>query len=542
MIDESIVARLSEQMARGEVILFTGAGFSMGASDREGRPIPQVKELTAEIARLVWPEDEPDPELELADTYAAALRHKRGALAERMRSRLTVEPDSVTANQLAWFSQPWLRAYTLNIDDLECAAARVTAIPRRVLPVSGLRGQLPLGAGDTLLYIHLNGTLDDIPDVTFTDPQYGHRHAVANPLYEQLAAELLSYPVVFVGTELRESLFWRYLSLRDEKGSRGVKEMRPRSYLVTPSLPRDREVLLGAYNIQLVQATADEFATEVLTQLEESAQHGLRAIRARYGMAGGSLVLPSVSDLASQPFAPGSDYLWGAQPTWEDVRSGRAVERAFEEALPDLPSSGCVVITGTAGTGVSTTLMRLALALASDRDVRWLGPNHEFDARELSRYLRRFEGDLTLFVDDADTFGGALSELVTDVAANCPRILLVVGMRATRVDQLLVSWEPDDKRTVEITVPELEDADIDRLLGSLARHNRLGALKPLPPAERVAQLKHACGRQLIVAMYETTHNDRFEDKLKGRARCFACGAAVDLRNCLHCDHLAVLAD
>ena len=33
-------ARLRSQMERAEIVLFTGAGFSMGARDRQGRPVP----------------------------------------------------------------------------------------------------------------------------------------------------------------------------------------------------------------------------------------------------------------------------------------------------------------------------------------------------------------------------------------------------------------------------------------------------------------------------------------------------------------------
>ena len=40
---------------RGEVILFTGAGFSFGAKDHSGRPIPSVGDLKKEIWDLLYP-------------------------------------------------------------------------------------------------------------------------------------------------------------------------------------------------------------------------------------------------------------------------------------------------------------------------------------------------------------------------------------------------------------------------------------------------------------------------------------------------------
>jgi SIR2-like domain len=505
--------RIGEQMARGEVVLFTGAGFSVGACDSGGKPIPQVAQLTREIAQIVWPDEELDDELSLPDTYAAALRENRKALTDLIRARLTVDPATVTPSQTAWFSMPWLRAYTLNIDDLESAAARASTLPRRIEPHSGLHGRLPFSNRDALLYVHLNGTLSDVPDVTFSDPQFGHRHTQSNPLYEQLAADLISYPVVFVGTELRESLFWRYLALRDDKGDRGVKEMRPRSYLVTPALAKDRQRLLATYNIEHIETTAEEFADDILSQLGESVSQGLASIRTRQGLVGGTVTLPSVTDLASQPSPPRSEYLWGTQPTWDDIRTGRAVERAFESTLARLPASGCVVLTGTTGTGVSTTLMRLALQLAAENDVRWLGPNHEFDGRELSNYLKNHKKPLILCIDDADTFGRSLRDLVRDVVTTYTHVTMIVALRASRIDQILPEWRPNGTSMLEFTVPELEDTDIDALLGTLSRDNKLGALKSLSPAERVKELRHGCGRQLIVAMYEATHGDRFEHKL-----------------------------
>lgn len=193
---DRIVLRLGERMARAEVVLFTGAGFSFGATDQSGTPIPQVTALRDEIWELTWPGEDVEPGATLADTYAAALSEGRNRLAALMRRRLMVAPESVTQAHCVWLSMPWRRAYTVNIDDLEWAAGRSCDLPRRIRPHSALAGQLPLGSGSELVYIHLNGTLDDVPDVTFTEPQYGGRQGRENPLYEQLAAELLSYPVI----------------------------------------------------------------------------------------------------------------------------------------------------------------------------------------------------------------------------------------------------------------------------------------------------------------------------------------------------------
>ena len=507
-----ITRRLGDQMARGEVILFTGAGFSQGATDRDGAAIPQVRQLTQEIWDLLWPGEPGVDQSSLADTYAAALSEAGNRLRQLMARRLTVLPDSVTPAHVTWLSMPWRRAYTLNVDDLEAAASRAHDLPRRIRPISGLARSLPLGTGVDLLFIHLNGLLEDVPDVTFSDPQYGQRQAQGSALHDQLAADLLAYPVVFVGTELRESLFWQYIALRDERGRRGVSEHRRRSYLVTPALPRDRQRLLQTYNIAWVRATAEEFADDVLSKLGDQAKNG-HSIRRAAGTHETTVVLNPVSELAALPAPRESEYLLGVQPTWSDVVTGRAFQREFELDIAVEEYEGCLVVKGTAGAGTSTTLMRLALrAVAADRDVSWIDANHGFDARQLSRHLRQRKGKFVLVIDDADTFGPAVAELAEDVASTMPGSLLVLGMRSARVDRIMRGWEEDGKLRREVTVPLLEDSDIGRLLQTLDRHNQLGALKRLSDDVRIDRIRQKCGRELLVAMIEATSGERFETK------------------------------
>jgi hypothetical protein len=74
------------------------------------------------------------------------------------------------------------------------------------------------------------------------------------------------------------------------------------------------------------------------------------------------------------------------------------------------------------------------------------------------------------------------------------------------------AWAPDGKLRREITVPLLEDGDIDRLLETLERHNQLGVLKQLDRPQRAHRIQQECGRELLVAMIEATSGERFETK------------------------------
>lgn len=64
------IARLKSQFATAQVVLFTGAGFSRGASDRSGRRLPGVAELKAELWGIVYGAGAVDPDATLGELYA----------------------------------------------------------------------------------------------------------------------------------------------------------------------------------------------------------------------------------------------------------------------------------------------------------------------------------------------------------------------------------------------------------------------------------------------------------------------------------------
>ena len=53
-LSDSTFARLRSQMERAEIVLFTGAGFSMGAKDRQGRPVPSSTQLKEDLWALSY--------------------------------------------------------------------------------------------------------------------------------------------------------------------------------------------------------------------------------------------------------------------------------------------------------------------------------------------------------------------------------------------------------------------------------------------------------------------------------------------------------
>ncbi len=257
-------ASLRREIAGGKVVLFTGAGFSVHAGAAGGGAVPLGDELADELWRLCFKRGQRDGS-SLADLFEHARLCAPVKLARLLQRRLRVDPDAVPGIYHLWFLMPWRRVYTLNVDDL--AAVVAGALGHRVSVISALRGRNPRPRRDALEIVHLNGHIDDGPDgITFSTVQYGDRLAARDIWYRRLVQDLARLPFLFVGTKLDEAPLWQHLQLGPLSDERR-RARRPRSYLVTPNVTRARRKLLEAYRIEWIEASADEFARDVLAEI-----------------------------------------------------------------------------------------------------------------------------------------------------------------------------------------------------------------------------------------------------------------------------------
>lgn len=511
--------RLSGLLARGELVLFTGAGFSVGATDSSGRHLPTSAELCLDLWQIAFPGSPFDPASALGEVFECALRTARRATIALLKSRFAVDEGSLPAYYRTWLSQPWLRIYSLNVDTLDEAATRHFSLPRPIISVSAITSSFPdLRTG--LYSIHLNGKFSDIPDVTFSPPQYGTRLATTEPWYQTLIADITARPVLFVGSELDESLLWQHMAMRNLR-HHGERELRPGSYLISPSIPVARRALLENYNISWIAASAEDFANEVLTPLKAQSDSGLRRIAERQGLLHSPL-LESVAELRTEVQADVlHEFLLGRAPTWGDLVHGYAITRRFELELPARIADGptrITVLTGTAGCGKSTSLMGVALALqAAGRDVWWMDPFSWPEASHVRTALHEHLPQV-LVIDDLNRLGDAALDIMRSAIDTYPDLRIVAAARSTKTELSRLEELAAAGHAQTITVPPLEDHDIDELLAVLDKANRLGVLKGLSVSERRKELRYKCGRQLLVAMIEATSGERFEEKIASECR------------------------
>lgn len=400
---DRVLPRLRSQMTRAQLVLFIGAGFSLGARDRKGRNLPTSTELRDALLAIAYPGEALDPDGALGDAFAVALARNRRATQALFEERLSVNPDSLPDYYAEYFRMPWHRVYTLNIDDFESAAARKFTLRRKPLSLSATTAAAadapPGRSSQQLEVVHLNGMLGDPPrHWTFAEHQYAERLAGPESWYSRCAADVRGRPVVYIGTELRESALWQHVELRRRQRIES-ELLPPGSILVSPSLPRTRRDMLAPFNVEWIEGTAESFAA-VLALIREDAERGfvfLQTYDEHYGRPG----IPLVSELASERPTLETEYLSGDEPQWSDLLSGRATTRSNDSALLAIAQAvlsnaapqSAIAVTGTAGAGKSTALMRVALELSHQGlPVLWVGPRLKRGADDYSKTRERNGG------------------------------------------------------------------------------------------------------------------------------------------------------
>lgn len=160
----------------------------------------------------------------------------------------------------------------------------------------------------------------------------------------------------------------------------------------------------------------------------------------------------------------------------------------------------------------SASLMRLVLTLSSDgHAVGWVDRDSELTSRQIYQAVET-QRLRVLGIDDADTFGTELSSIIRELALIDARPLIVVALRATKVDRYVNPAMLGATPLQEVGMPPLNDGDIDAILDSLDREHRLGRLAGMRRREQRAVFRELAGRQLLVAMIQATSGEALEEK------------------------------
>jgi hypothetical protein len=521
-------AFLKRQLALGRVCLFAGAGFSLGARNKLGEPLP----LGGTLANILATEAGEDYAGETLPTVYEAVETTIGTnrLWEILQERYT------TTAVDDWYSLAmsitWHRVYTTNIDDLfEFLTPYASGQkPKFIVRRDPIEERDP--HFDRLHCVHLHGHKDHrAAGLTFTPMDFATHTAQHDPWYQSLVDDIHNAPVIFIGTQLEEPILNHYLEIREARpNDRDAKEWRPKSYYVNRTISSLKQKSLEARNIVSIECTGEEFFRSLADNITLT---DLRVPQVRAAafphLFGTRKVQESVAG-HFDPIVPGqlpkvrpdlqSRFFLGAEPTWDDIDKRRDGDRQITTALLDKAKEASdkfrlIVLHGPAGSGKTTTMMRVAHELAAvGKQVYFARGTHRISwdgMLQLIENQRNAKESVYVFVDVISRHIVPIVD-ATRALQDSTNLTLIVGDRTNAYVSKCLKLTLFDP--VEIPMPDLAEPDVNSILDRLDKFGFLGVLKNKNRDQQVEAFMSHANRQLLVAMKEATSGKDFDLILK----------------------------
>lgn len=506
-LDPNANAYLARYLEHARFTLILDWSFSSFARTRDGDHPPSGHQLSRALAAQF--SSLSDPSLSSTELLTVAQGLDGRKLHAELSRILTVDSSGVPSHYRLWFEGPWQRLYYLGVDTLPQAMRGIATLPR---PLSISYTTNKTGARPTdLPVVQLHGCVSQ-PNGLQLRPEED-----AAPTWDALAVDVLAHPLLIVANaELSPELI-RILDVRRTRERFVARELRPRCFLISPAITDARETLLREQNIHWIPSDSARFASFLEANFLQPISNGVAfARRQAAALAGSTDNIVRMVDVVGRPPTNKTNYLLGYEPHWSDIASGRAIARTFDDELGHTlrdtirrPQQLCI-LTGTAGSGKSTSLMRAAYSLAQEGfRIGYVASDAEVSMRQLRDSAHETDA---LFIDDVDRYGKEWPSFAQELVTHGPR-LVCAALRSTRLDSFRVD-KAFQSRWSQHTLPWLSDSDIGRLLVVLEREHRLGRLKGMNRDDRIAIFQQHADRQLLVAMIEATSGRRFDEKIE----------------------------
>ena len=418
--------------------LFLGAGFSVHAKDREGRPIPTGNVLQRELVELF---DVP-PNLSLPQIATLLNSTSRADFRTFLNGRFTVgdfDPEYKIIEQL-----PIKSIVTTNIDNLLYEIYNNGT--KSYLNDLDLRGSTFFDRNAVDL-VTLHGCVShESRALTFDETELASAFAREPDRWYFLVRVLESGPTLFWGYSLADAGTLNSLHPSTIEG----REMADKWITVLPGTDEGTLKYFRALNFQVIECETIELLDYLRDHFDPVSQPTLDANTAE--------LFPdlSIPDVGTIPVRPIFEYFRGAPPEWYDVYSGQLSTTSHHAAVRNaLNAKKHTLIVGIPGSGKTTLLMQVL------KDFQFSGHKLYSDCPTPERarlIVNRLNGAPSLI--GVDNFADDLDGL--NVLLNSPNVL-VLGCDETYWMET-VSHRLPWSRIEVVDVTDLSAEDIQQIV------------------------------------------------------------------------------
>jgi len=530
---------LIADMRAGRVILFLGAGASVGSIDSEGNGPPLGNELRdrlvakyldptfanrslATVAELAMSEASlPD----VQDFIAAQFQHLSPA--EFHKNIANYKWRAIATTNFDLVIEDAYRACQDRLQDLVSILSNDDRVDEK------------LQHDKHLAYLKLHGCItvthrDELPLILTIDQYATYRHN-REYVFQRFEGWAREYPVVFVGYQLEDVNIREILA----KLSTRIKN-RPRYYLVAPGLTTIDSRFWETKKVTTLPGTLEEFMDALSSSIPASTRSLLAFVAADEPVKRHFRVTddvpPSIAAMlaheveyvhAGMPVESGTpaDFYGGFGLGWYPIRADLDVKRRLTDTFlmdvilrpeEDRPSTAeLYVIKAPAGEGKSILLRRLAWDAATEADVMslYVRPYATVSHENLAELYRLTGKRLFVHWDNA-AINALHIQRVMDFARK--KQLPVTLIVAERINEWNMSCTALSKFVSdEFELRRLSETEVNALVGLLESHDCLGPnLRHKSHEQRIAEFVKVADRRLLVALHEATKGVPFADILQ----------------------------
>ncbi|WP_345861616.1 SIR2 family protein [Shewanella algae] len=380
-----------ERCLREGINIFTGAGFSLHAKDKQGRPLPIGDDLRNELLE----EFPTAPKtLQLPQLCTFLSRSRRDDLDRYIKARFDVGDFSAKYRYLEFINPRFI--FTTNVDNLLESVFRGN--PNKYLNNTRLNG-VSIKDKSAIDYIYLHGSIsDDESPLIFGDLDIASAFSNDPARWNYFKSLMNRHPTLFWGYALRDAgtlqVFSDAIDDNNKKNS---------WIIVHPEYTSDDEIqYYKSLDLKIISSDTEQFL-EYLKKFESISP----AEKEAHVNPFPEYAIPSHSDIEHRAI---QDFYLGSTPTWSDIYSPRVAKLRFYSSVEEQVNSGKnVLITGGPATGKTTLLMQFA-AFHNFNGIKIL--LSEISTAKAQTIATKLSGTPTLlFVDNLQTSIEALNHL-----------------------------------------------------------------------------------------------------------------------------------
>lgn len=391
-----------------------------------------------------------------------------------------------------------------------------------------------------LPYYKIHGCISDISDVNtpliLTPNQYITHKQNRNHLFLTLEELAREYTFLFVGFSFADPDIREILIQLDQ-----LKEGRPRSFMVGPSF-KDAEIRLWeGRKITAIKSTFSNFLQALENEIDSNskvlalAKIGENEYHKIFEKSTIDLnnLKPSDSLLES---LDNYDYIYSTMPSvttspkefykgyfdnWDPIikeyDSKRTItdnillEIFLKDSLHSENNFQLYMLLGYAGSGKSVSIKRIAWEAATqhDRICLFIKSGSILKAEPIIELYNYLKERIYIFIDDINELSDEIQIFIKKIEKdNIP--ITILGTERINI------WNTQCQEITTIVkdiykLEYLNDREIQLLINKLDKYDSLGYLKEKNDKERKEALSYKAGRELLVALYESTSGKPFAE-------------------------------